>query len=425
MKKNIFINLSLAFFIMLWTACEESLNVLEGTPSTASFNATVTSVPDTLPFVQKVTFENTSTDGFIYKWDFGDGSDASSAENPEHVYNNAGTYTVKLTSVGKAGNNELTKTVSVLTSCSNETFQKLTNCGTQIWTWSNAADAIKVMSSDASQVYFAGPAAACQVDDKFSFLADGTFRYAAEGETFSVQGGYSCQPAIANATSFKMVAKAGMRPKIILNNVVTGGTSPFLGTTDIVKDNAYEIMSVTDETLVVRGTLMDNNLIEFKFQLPSELNNVKLLLTGGSTRSWKLDNSAIPGPITVGPNDADPKGYYGGGPLSPCQVDDVYTFGQDNSIVYNAGAETFVAGNTGGCQAPRSFTSTYTFTNVGSGAGIAQINLPVNAQYFIGITDRPNENLYRILEISDTKMVLRAGNGVSGVVFDLTFVRAN
>jgi hypothetical protein len=41
---------------------------------------------------------------------------------------------------------------------------------------------------------------------------------------------------------------------------------------------------------------------------------------------------------------------------------------------------------------------------------------------FIGTTDVPTENLYRIIEITPTRMVLRAGNG-SGTVFQFKFVR--
>nr|WP_262895604.1 PKD domain-containing protein [Pedobacter segetis] len=388
----------------------------------AGFTAAITSVPDTLPFAQKVTFTNSSTDAFLYKWNFGDGTDQVADKNPLHIYSKAGTYTVNLTSVGSAGSNQLSKSITVSDACSNDTFSKLTSCGKQTWTWSSAADAIKVLSPDGSQVNFSGPAASCQIDDKFSFSADGTFNYNANGETFSVQAGYSCQPAITNATSFKLAAKTGTIPKIVLGNV-QGGGKPFIGTTDEVKDNAYQIMNITEDAMTLRGTLADNSLIEFKFKLPSDLDNVKLLLTGGTTRSWKLDKNKVPGAITVGPNDSDPTGYYGGGPLDPCQVDDVYTFGQDNSIVYNAGPGTFVAGGVG-CQAPRDYTTNYTFTNVAAGAGIGQINLS-GSQYFIGVTDRPSENVYRILEIDDNHMVLRAGNGTSGVVFDLYFVRAN
>ena len=41
---------------------------------------------------------------------------------------------------------------------------------------------------------------------------------------------------------------------------------------------------------------------------------------------------------------------------------------------------------------------------------------------FIGVTDVPSKNVYRIIEISAAKMALRAGNG-SDTVFQFKFVR--
>ena len=41
---------------------------------------------------------------------------------------------------------------------------------------------------------------------------------------------------------------------------------------------------------------------------------------------------------------------------------------------------------------------------------------------FISVTDVPSENIFRMIEISAAKMVLRAGNG-SGTVFQIKFVR--
>lgn len=43
----------------------------------------------------QITFVNTSENAINYLWDFGDGN-SSSAENPQHTYQTAGTYTVSL-----------------------------------------------------------------------------------------------------------------------------------------------------------------------------------------------------------------------------------------------------------------------------------------------------------------------------------------
>ena len=44
-----------------------------------------------------VHFTNSSYGFDSYEWDFGDGSDIVSSNNPSHIYTVAGTYTVKLT----------------------------------------------------------------------------------------------------------------------------------------------------------------------------------------------------------------------------------------------------------------------------------------------------------------------------------------
>ena len=56
-----------------------------------------------------VQFTNKSKFGVSYSWDFGDGTAAVTDENPQHVYADAGTYTVSLTVTNEIGENVLTK----------------------------------------------------------------------------------------------------------------------------------------------------------------------------------------------------------------------------------------------------------------------------------------------------------------------------
>src|SRR5215470_13222523 len=85
-----------------------------GTPSTsapaaptpaAGFSATPTTGPTPLA----VQFSDASTGSIsTWTWDFGDGA-TGSAQNPQHTYNTAGSYTVNLTVSGPGGSNSATK----------------------------------------------------------------------------------------------------------------------------------------------------------------------------------------------------------------------------------------------------------------------------------------------------------------------------
>lgn len=166
-----------------------------------------------------------------------------------------------------------------------------------------------------------------------------------------------------------------------------------------------------------------NSLAEPKqITLPSVTDLVKNLLTGGSSRTWKLDNAAN-APIIVG-TESNPAAYFAGvkaGELPTCQSDDEYTFSTSNVFTYDAKTQTFSA-NGYSCQAPQSGTSPYEF-GASSGAGFAQFRLTTEGR-FIGATDAsPTERVYRILAIDNQKMTIRAGSGQNnGTVFTMKLV---
>lgn len=133
-----------------------------------------------------------------------------------------------------------------------------------------------------------------------------------------------------------------------------------------------------------------------------------------TAKSWKLNPAPGANPVIVG-TEGNPAQYFGGGALADCQVDDVYTFGTNFKLTYNANGATFNGGNVApnfNCGADRSYNNiNYTFApSVPAGAaGIASITIsgtpPTN---FIGVTDVSSNN-YRIISISATEMVLRSG----------------
>jgi hypothetical protein len=194
----------------------------------------------------------------------------------------------------------------------------------------------------------------------------------------------------------------------------------------VVKGDAYQIVSFTETTMVLRGTLEAGELIEVKMKrkVALTLADIKQLLTGASGKSWKLDATPGANAIIVG-TEGNPAEYFGGGPLADCQTDDVYTFNPANSLNYNANGSTFNGGNIApnyNCGDNRTYNATFTFgATTGGVAGIATVQLPgVPLPYFIGTTDVP-DNTYRIIEITPTRMTLRAGSG-SGTVFQFKMV---
>ena len=431
MKK--YINLSVVLvssLVLLLTQCKKSEIELVGSESKAEFTFVQLPANDTLPFPVDVAFTNNSTEAFLYQWNFGDNSSFSSERSPLHSYSAGGTFNVTLTTVGTFGNNSITKVISVTDACQNEFFNKLTNCSYGEWTWSTDNDAIKIINADGTTVLSSSPAADCQVDDVFKFSSNGSFGYNANNQTFN-QTTNVCEAPKANAMNFKVVVASGFAPEIILDTLESGLSNAFIGTTNAVESNRYEVRSFTQSTLTLRAALINagGKFIEIKLKKKATITlaDIKAMLTGGSSRSWKLDPAVGANAITVG-TEGNPSEYYGGGPLEPnCQTDDVYTFSTSDNVNYNANGATFNGGNIApnyNCGADRSYTAAYVFGPVTGGvAGLASIQLPLAPPAnFIGTTDVPTENLYRIIEITPTTMLLRAGNG-SGNVFQFKFVR--
>lgn len=122
-----------------------------------------------------IDFVNASQNATSYEWDFGDGSEVSTDENPSHTYAEDGTYTVTLTASNGAEEDVATKDFTI--SDPNAAQELLS--GTTSKTW-------KLMRSDDPALYKIGGAAwpgvanadglrPCIYDDGFTFNADGTY----------------------------------------------------------------------------------------------------------------------------------------------------------------------------------------------------------------------------------------------------------
>ncbi|AMJ66263.1 PKD domain-containing protein [Hymenobacter sp. PAMC 26628] len=406
---------------LLFTACKKNdKGELNGPLPTVSF----TSAINATQFPVTVTFTDNSQDSFTNTWDFGDNT-RGQGKTVTHTYIRPGSYQVQLIAAGRAGSaTSPQQTVVIPSACDNAGFSALTACsgsGAASWIISKQPEAIVRLAANGTTVLSSLPVAGgtlpdCQLDDQFTFATNFAYAYDAGGQTYS---NGACGPAREPNSNFVYKPVAGSLGQIILQNPKA---KSFIGLTDSVVNKTYDLVEATAARLRLRGTNPDGTftVVTYIPQL-SAVDKVKQLLTNGSSKTWMLDNT-VDKPIAVGPSDADPTSYYAGGPagsLPGCQADDEFTFSNANVYTYDAKAETFVAGATGGCQAPRSGTSPFTF-GAATGAGIAQFTLGT-AGRFIGVTDAPDLT-YRILSIDAKHMVLRAGSSTGSLVFTMKLV---
>ncbi|MCC3158555.1 PKD domain-containing protein [Hymenobacter sp. 15J16-1T3B] len=388
---------------------------LDGPVPTATFSSQL----NTTQYPVEVTFTSSSQDGFLEQWNFGDNSPLethTAGEVVKHTYTRAGAYQVKLTAAGRGGTAiSPAQTVTIPSLCGDATFNALTACsgtGAASWRLSDQPGAIKRLSASGAVISSsAAPLPVCQGDDQFSFANTFAYSYDAGAGTYSA--GTCGAPRTANSG---FVYKAGSGS--VLGQIILKGKGAFIGPADSVVNKTYDIVEASASRLRLQGTNPDGTKTEVTL-LPqlSALDIVKQKLTGGSSRTWVLDNTQAAA-IIVGPDDANPGQWYGGGPagsLPPCQADDEFTFSTANVYTYDAKTQTLVAGGVG-CSAPLSGTSNFLF-GPATGAGVAQFELSRTGA-FIGVTDAP-DLVYRIISITDQTMVLRAGRPTAGTVFTM------
>ena len=392
---------------LLVAACKKAGedNKLEGPVPQASFTFQTVS---TTEFPTMISFASTGQDGFLYQWDFGDGSRASGSQ-VTHNYKRGGTYPVSLLSAGRGGTSPAaTQTVTVVDACATPAFSKLVDCagsGTRVWAFSNQPEAIVRETAAGVRISASGALPACQLDDQFTFSNGFTVNYESAGGT---QQGATCGPSRNFAATFTFRPNAGGNPQVVLKT-----TGAFLGLPDSVANKTYDILEATDVRLRLRGTNPDGTRTTVTYAPYDPITPVRLLLTNGSAKTWILDNT-VAAPIVVG-TEAAPASYFAGvaaGALPACQADDEYTFSAAGVYTYDAKAETFSA-NGFTCQAPQSGTSPLVL-GPAVGTGLAQFTLS-RPGAFIGTTDAsPTERVYRILSIDAQKMLLRSGSGAAG-----------
>lgn len=205
----------------------------------------------------RVVVTDNSQGAFTRLWDFGNGINSKEATDTAY-FPNAGTYTIKLFVSGKGGMSVDSQRVVIAKSdqnlCNDSTIIKLTGgCNATAgkgWTFTVAANAIKVGPTPGSSEWYTSPANGLQVDqydDTFRFFyKDNHFLYENNGKTVFPDQGYQALPYTPPTdATWQLSRGTGLngRDQIILP------TGSFMG----VKDAGivYDIVELTPTKLVV------------------------------------------------------------------------------------------------------------------------------------------------------------------------------
>lgn len=234
-----------------------------GNKATASF--TVSPVPGK---VNTFALQSTSQDAFGYQWDKGNGNFVKGKANDTAYFPLKGTYTVKLRAFGRGGYDSTAQTVTVTEDdiLNNPQFKLLT---AKSWKLDPNPGAIIVGTEGNPAAYFGGGALAdCQIDDVYTFTTDMKLTYDAKGSTFNggnLAPNFNC----AGDRSFAGVPftfEPGVTGGAGLATIRLAAAVPtqFIGVTDVSSNN-YRIISITENTMVLRSGTPSETVHQFKF----------------------------------------------------------------------------------------------------------------------------------------------------------------
>lgn len=200
-----------------------------------------------------VTFQNGSSNGDSYLWDFGDGT-TSTEQSPTHVFR-LGEAQVKLTTTNALNTDEISQTIMITEA--NVIGPILSSMEGRVWTLAEIAGSVRVGPTPGSGEWWPGPsledvqgARACHQDDEFVFLNDGSYKYASQGATlfddYIPGGDGSCKdPATFDAPfngltdndnySFTVTEATDTE----LAKITVNGTGAFIGFSKASNDGEY------------------------------------------------------------------------------------------------------------------------------------------------------------------------------------------
>ncbi|MFN7325891.1 MAG: PKD domain-containing protein [Chitinophagales bacterium] len=300
---------------------------------------------------RKVTFTNTSSGYTSVSWDFGDGSATSTEENPVHVYQTIGTYTVTLTATG-SDNSTNVSSQEITISDPDAELTKLAGVDSKTWklirTVSPGVWPLEVGPISRDQVWWAMgrdndeiAKRPCIMNDEYTFTRSGQYIYNSNGDFWAEGGVFSpanlCQET--NATNLKgengedLSAFGDGTHSFVMTSTPTPklevkGLGAFIGLPKIGTDSEVKVpqTSVVYDILKLTDGVVDTLILEVSWKFGGNT-------SGADDAYWKMvlvhydnpaDEPGIPAPKPVA-------GYTGA--VDGLRID--FTNTSTNALSYN------------------------------------------------------------------------------------------
>lgn len=200
----------------------------------ASFSLTVDDANAPL----RVVFNNASEFGATYLWEFGDGQ-TSTQENPTHTYARGGLYSIRLVATGTDGQKRDSERREIYLIDPS----MLTGATEKSWALSTEPNAYYVTNPE-GQVIVNSTLLECELNDRYVFAANGTYRNLNQGDARLRSLNFACGSLPVPASQFWSFSRVSP-----LSFRLTVGSS-YIG--DAATGPAYVIKTLTNEVLELR-----------------------------------------------------------------------------------------------------------------------------------------------------------------------------
>ncbi|MDG1333005.1 MAG: PKD domain-containing protein, partial [Crocinitomicaceae bacterium] len=363
--------------------------------------ANFTGAPTSICVGQSVAFQDLSSNTpTSWVWDFGDGN-TSAAQNPTHVFNTSGTYTISLTATNAGGSNTYTENNYIVvnalpsvvasgatTICAGQTTV-ISGSGATSYSWDNGAgtNASATVSPSTTTTYtVTGTTGGCSNTDQVTVTVNAVPSVSATGAA-TICAGQTTIISGSGATSYSWDNGAGtnafaaVSPTSTTTYTVTGTTNGCSATDQVtVTVNAVPSVTATGAATICAGQ--------------------STTITGSGATSYSWDNGAgTNASATVSPTSTTT--YTVTGTTNGCSATDQVTVtvnalptvtasgaaticaGQSTTIT-GSGATSYSWDNGAGTNASATVspisTTTYTLTGTTSGCSATdQVTVTVNA----------------------------------------------